>query len=223
MKEEKKFKVTEEEFLKLKRSNEKKKAVIVILIFTMVIILMLAILFYLVLDNNQPDADVKKDDCNCGAVTNCTSIVPSLSNEKVSSVKEINLTNKNQTVKIGNKEYKVKIGTGNDHGMLQIDDNYVNTENSTEHIYVDHAYLTEKYMFFTISGQFAEWIAYVIGEEGVVAVNNNEAQMQDFKIVNGELHATGGVPHSDGYEMVIDNNDLLIKFTDNTLIVTGVN
>ena len=44
--------------------------------------------------------------------------------------------------------------------------------------------------------------------------------MQNFKVVDGYLHASGGKVYSDGYDLDVDMKDLLIKFIDNTLIVT---
>jgi hypothetical protein len=75
-------------------------------------------------------------------------------------------------------------------------------------------------MFITQVGQFDETIVYVIGENGEVIFNSNNCQMRDFKIIDNHLHATGGKPYYDGRDLILDGHDLLIKYIDNTLIVT---
>ncbi len=72
----------------------------------------------------------------------------------------------------------------------------------------------------TVVGQFNEWIQYALDEEGEVIANNNGAQMRNFKIADGYLHAVGGVPEVNGYELDVVEHDLLIKYIDNTLIIT---
>lgn len=47
--------------------------------------------------------------------------------------------------------------------------------------------------------------------------NNNEYQMQDFKLVDGYVRATGHV--FCGPECAATNENLVIKYIDNTLIV----
>ena len=141
----------------------------------------------------------------------------SINGEKVSSVKEITLTDKNQEVKVGNKTYKIKIGSGDNYGDLLVDDSFVHSGNNDKNIYVDHAYLTDKFIFFTHGGQDADLIDYAIGETGIIVPNNNEYQIGDFKIVDGYLHASGHI--FCGLEGNCPDKDLLIKYIDNTLIV----
>ncbi len=64
--EKKEVKVTEEGYLKLKRSNEKKKAIIVIISFVAVILAMLTVLFYLgIINSGSNGNDNNKDINNC--------------------------------------------------------------------------------------------------------------------------------------------------------------
>jgi hypothetical protein len=239
MEEEKKDKKPDVDYVKLIRSNEKKKSVIVILIFLIIMMAAVIALFYFGIVN-MPGAKKCMDDttvqntctecpkcedntkeCNCPA---CTTNL----GEKISSVKEIKLTEKNQTIKIGNKEFKVRVGTGDNDGILAIDDFYITYTSSDG--YVDHAYLTDKFIFFTNDAQAGEIINYAYSPVHVMAVNDNGFQLSDnsFKVVNGYLH-TEGAPFC-GDEVLDPNTskeyiehckdrDLLVKYIDNTLIV----
>ena len=72
-------------------------------------------------------------------------------------------------------------------------------------------------MFFTGVAQDGEMIQYVLGEKGEIIPNNNEYQMNSFKIVDGYLHASGHI--FCGLDGDCPDKDLLIKYIDNTLIV----
>jgi len=135
--------------------------------------------------------------------------------EKVNNLKNITLATTNQTIKVGKKEYKVRKDSNN---YLLVNDELARTFSGDE-ISVDHVYLTDKFLFVTVVGQFNEWIQYALDEEGEVIANNNGAQMRNFKIADGYLHAVGGVPEFNGYELDVVEHDLLIKYIDNTLIV----
>lgn len=149
-------------------------------------------------------------ECNCPT---CTSNL----GEKINTIKEVKVNDKNQTIKIGKKEYKVR--RDSDYHLL-INDESVNNWSGDE-IYADHGniYLTDKFLFVTVVGQFDEWINYALGENGEIVANNNGVQMKQFKVTNGYLHATGGVPIAGDYDMYVNEHDLLIKYIDNTLIV----
>ena len=129
--------------------------------------------------------------------------------EKISSFKEIKLTTENQTIKIGNRQIKIKI---DDFGELFIND-------YDEKITVSKAYLTDKFIFFTGFGQDGEMIRYFLNEHSNFenGFNNNEYQMQDFKLVDGYVRATGHV--FCGLECDATDKNLVIKYIDNTLIV----
>ena len=142
----------------------------------------------------------------------------SYNGEKVSSVKKITLTETNQEIEVGGKSYKIKIGSGNDYGDLLVDDNFVKFTFNGEHIHVHSAYLTDKFIFFTQFGQSGASIVYAISKNGEIVPNNNEYQIGDFKIVDGYLHASGHI--FCGPEGNCPDKDLLIKYIDNTLIVT---
>lgn len=150
------------------------------------------------------ECDNTPSQCNCPSV--------SILGQKISSLKKIKLTHTNQTVKVGNKEFKVKID--DDGEYLSIND-YVRGQ-----VYADTAYVTDKYIFFTSVAQSGNVIQYAQGVEGEIGVNDNGYLINDdsFKIVDKYLHASGGAWC--GMECELPSKDLLIKFIDNTLIVT---
>ncbi len=241
MEEEKKDKKPDVDYVKLIRSNEKKKSIIVILIFLIIMMAAVIALFYFGIVN-MPGAKKCNDDtttqttctecpkcedntkeCNCPATT--TNL-----GEKISSVKKITLTDKNQTIKVGKESIKVRVGTGDNYGYLAIDDYFVKSNFSTDEVYVDNAYVTDKFIFFTHNAQAGEMISYAYVPYGEIITNNNGYQIDDasFKIVNGYLHAMGapfcGVDGPDENASKEEkekckDHDLLIKYIDNTLIV----
>ena len=150
--------------------------------------------------------DDNKTQCNCTNENVCLG-------ERISSIKKIKLTNENQVIKVGNKKYKMKIcSENNDYGeQLSIDDSCIN-------ISAYNVYLTDKFVFTTVGGQIKESIEYALSENGEVVVNNNNSQMDNFRLVNGYLHADGGEVYYD-QDLGIKEEDLIIKFIDNTLIV----
>ena len=150
--------------------------------------------------------DTQEKECNCS--TSCLG-------EKITSVKEIKLTTTNQDIKIGEKTYKIKT---DDEGILYIDN---------EKVYVygndfapSNVYLTDKYLFSTVAGQFYESIMYAIDEQGKIGVGSDDYTMENFKVVDGYLHATGGKIVFGGLDLGVDMKDLLIKYIDNNLIIT---
>ena len=160
-----------------------------------------------IIDNNQQKNENNITQCNCPN-TSATCF-----GEKITSIKELNITNTNQNVKINGKNYKVR---KEDNDRLYIDDNAVFGFDHREY-YAEHLYLTDKVLIFTNFGQYGETIGYALSEKGEVGINNNGYAMEKFKIVDGYLHATGSTEI--GFEEN-DIKDLLIKYMDNTLIVT---
>ena len=164
--------------------------------------------------NCQKCKECEKCDSNVSQC-NCSNSITSCLGDKITSLKKINLTTTNQDIKIGGKTFKIR---KNSDGTLYVNDQEIYDEGSA--FVPDSVYLTDKYLFATVVGQFNEAIWYAFGEQGEIGVNNGGYTMQDFKVVNGYLHATGGIPYESGYDLDVDMKDLLIKFIDNTLIVT---
>ena len=239
--EDKKVKINEElgskeEYLELKKNNEKKKIIIVVLIFVATLFAIMAILSYLgIINNNSNDKNSGTDtnncqcekcekqecqcdntptDCNCPKCPNYTGCL----GEKISFIKEIKLTDKNQTVKVGKKEYKIRLGTevSNHSNVDDFYDEYLIINNmmaisnlDSDPISVDHTYVTDKYIIFTADGQRGEWFAYVIGEQDEIHfvfdgnIPSDSRYMNDFHVVDGYLYT----------------DEFLIKYIDNVLLV----
>ncbi len=163
-----------------KNVNSSKK-----IVFILLALIVVGLLGYLVYDK------LIKKECSCGSDTqekkcDCVKEATSDKDEAIKSIKELTLTTENQEITIGKKTYKVKKIDGN----LYIDDEkvVVNGNGFT----ADHVYLTNKYMFVTIIGQFDENIVYAINEKGSMTINDKGFTMHNFKVVDGNLHATGG-------------------------------
>ena len=183
-----------------------KKKNLLIIILTIAVVLLLGVLAYLLFCDKKAELKcednpkVTEKECNCSSV--CLG-------EKITSVKEIKITETNQEIKIGRKTFKVRV---DESKKLYVDDHI-----SVGGQYADYMYLTDKYAFFTVASQFNYSISYAFSENEIITVNNNGSLMKDFKVVDGYLNATGG--REIGFE-TWDQKDLLIKYIDNTLIVT---
>lgn len=161
-----------------------------------------------------------KDNESITAQCNCTN---SNFGEKVSSVKKINLGNVNQKVTIGSKTFNLKVdNSDNIQDVLYINNEVANSYHGYNNLVIlapPVAYQTEKYIFFTSVGQDDDGIVYAIDENGKeIVINDNGYQMHGFKIVDGYLHATGHI--FCGLECDNSDKELVIKYIDNTLIVT---
>ena len=156
--------------------------------------------------------------CDCPVYTNSSNL-----GEKVRNVKKIELDSTNQKIVIGSKTLNLKVDKyGNQDDVLYINNAVANSykyDTNTVTLAPPVAYLTDKYVFFTSVGQDWDGIVYAIDENAKeIVVNDNGYQMHDFRIEDGYLHATGHV-----FRGLVDDNpdkDLLIKYIDNTLIVT---
>lgn len=158
--------------------------------------------------NNVVPASNPSHDCDCPKCTSDKNL-----GEKVDSLKEIALTENNQEFKINGKVLKLRKNT---NGILMINDEIIKVGEYELEPY--NAYVTDKYIFATIMGQDGEHIDFAIGDNGEIVANNNSYQMMDFRINDGYLHASGHI--FCGLDGDCPNKDLIIKYIDNTLIVT---
>lgn len=175
-------------------------------------------------DNIDSTQNNTQENCNCPkcqecesgiSQCNCSNLSTSYLGEKITNLEKINLTASNQTVKIGKKNLKIKKDS---QGVMYVNDQKIYADGSD--LSPSNVYMTDKFLFVTVNGQFYEGIWYAISEQGEVGINNNEYTMYNFKIVDGYLHAHGGKIYDNGLDLSVEDKDLLIKFIDNTLIVT---
>ena len=208
--------------------NEKNKGTGKSIIIAILAVLLLAACGYIGYDKIlKEEKDINDTVNNCPKCQECESSTTTCNcpnnnvdyGEKISSFKEIKLTDENQTIKIGDRQFKVKNGKyENVDGYLSINDYIVNYSLGLGKVSIGHVYLTDKFIFSTGSAQDGEMIEYAIGEKdnGIIP-NNNEYQMHDFKLVDGYLHASGHI--FCGLDGNCPDKDLIIKYIDNTLIV----
>lgn len=199
----------------MEKKSDKRKNIIILILFVLLLTTVVFIGYDKILKGNRESNNINN---NCPICHECENNCQNLG-EKINSFKEIKLTNENQTIRIGDRQFKIKIGTyNNSYGYLFIDDFLVN--NGLENVYIGDSvnridgrvYLTDKFLFVTLESNTGEKIQFVQGEKDEIGINNNRYQMHDFKIVNGYLHAK-----STNY----DSEDLIIKYIDNTLIVVS--
>lgn len=150
---------------------EKNNSKIIIAILAVLVLCLAGFIVYdKTLNNNS-----KENTNNCPKCENSSSNTNSYG-EKITSFKKIE--NGNETVKIGAKEFEIR----KEDNALYINDKKFNCLN---------AYLTDKFILITDLGQYAELIVMAYTENGEVSVNSNNFTLDNFKLVDGYLHATG--------------------------------
>ena len=217
MEEEKKeVKVTEEEYLKLKRGNEKKKETIIVLIFILFFVILVSLVFYLTM--NRDNSNKINDGSSEKTISNEKTAEPIIiNNALITKLERIEITDNDQIVKIGEKEYKIKKEITVDGAFLLIDDAIRELWN-LETAYAEYAYVTDKYILFTVTAQDWESITYAINEEGhQILTNDNEYQIHDLKIIDGVLHASGHI--FCGADGDCPDKDLVIVYAEDKITV----
>ena len=135
----------------------------------------------------------------------------------VKELKDIAITDVNKSVKLGNRDFKVKTGSkDNQDYVLFINDKVVSKDN--KFIHADKAYVTDKYILFTSAGQNGQLIVYAIDSEGkeISVKNDNQYQMNNFKIVSNILHAQGD---KFCFDDCGPEHDIMILYIGNSLVV----
>ena len=218
-----------EEKVNNQQNSSSNKAIIIVLV-----LIILGLLGFMVYDkflqkDTKPGTNTQEKDCNCPKCEECQKCeeCPKCTNnsttttsnlgEKVTSIKKLSLSTSNQVIKIGEKSYKIRI---NDEGELIVDDNKALSVHG-DSFSPFTVYLTDKFLFATIDGQYKETIYYALGENGKISINDNDSQMDNFRIVDGYLRADGGAVQSGGQEISWKEENLIIKFIDNKLVVTS--
>ena len=208
MEEKKEKKRSEEEYLKLKRENEKKTSVIIILLFTMVLMLLLILLYFF--NNKNVESNTDKGNSN----SNQDTVVV----HKITSVSKITINDTDQVVNVGDKKFIIKNETNVDGSFLLIDNKTQNTDDGGT-VYADNAYVTNKFIIFTVIGQEWDDIVYAIDQDGnKLKIEGSNYQIHDLKVVNEHLQASGHI--FCGLDEDCPDVDLDIVYEDNKIIVT---
>ena len=150
-------------------------------------------------------------------------VIPSndVDKDKITTLKKVTITDIDQIVNIGEKEFKIRKETTIDGSFLLID-NDIRNIGDMETVYADFAYATNKFMFFTIIGQDGELISYAIDSTGKeITFNDNKYQMQDIKLVDGNLEASGHI--FCGLDGDCPDKKLQIKYENNAITVLPKN
>ena len=141
--------------------------------------------------------------------------------DKITALKKVTITDVDQIVNIGEKEFKIKKETTVDGSFLLID-NDIRNIGEMDTVYADFAYATNKFIFFTIIGQDGELISYAIDSTGKeITINDNKYQMQDIKLVDGNLEASGHI--FCGLDGDCPDKELQIKYENNIITVLPKN
>ena len=194
-----------------KKECPNKLLTILMVVCVMLSVVILGIVSYDKFIKKEEKEEIKHSICNCPVCENNSNL-----GEKINSVKEIEITNANQNYKIGDNEIILR---KDDLGHLVVNNSVTKSTHNNSEVDFYHAYLTDKFIFFTTTGNVDETINYAINENGAeITVSDSQYLLHDFKIKNGYLHADGYV--FCGIDCPATAKDLLIKYIDNTLIVT---
>lgn len=136
---------------------------------------------------------------------------------KITNLDRIEITDVDQTIYIGEKEYIIKKEVTVDGAFLLIDDEIQEiTDLGTA--YADFAYVTNEFAFFTIVAQDGESIVYAIDKDGnALTFDDKDYQMQNITIDDGILIARGHI--FCGLDGDCPDKDLIIEYKDNVITV----
>ena len=192
--------------------NNKKDIVIAVLVFIIAILTIVIALFYSGIltgknnNTNKQDNNITIKDNNSNTITD---------------VRRVIITNDNQVVKLDDMEYKLKKEISVDGAFLLIDDQMIDLENS-EVLYAEIAYVTNKYLIFTVAAQDWESIVYVMDKDGkAIAFESNDYQIHDLKVNDGILYASGHI--FCGVDGNCPDKDLVIKYENNSITISPKN
>lgn len=152
-----------------------------------------------------------------------------INKDGITSLGRIEITGENQIVNLDGKEFKIKKEITVDGAFLLIDDN-IQYVWDIETVYAEYAYVTNKYIIFTVNAQDWETITYAIDKNGnqieVDDINKDENdtgdnsqqyQLHNFKVVDNKLQASGHI--FCGLDGSCPDIDLIINYENNKIIV----
>ena len=193
--------------------NNKKDIVIAVLVFIIAILTIVIALFYSGILTGKNSNNTNKQDNNITIKDN--------NSDTITDVRRVIITNDNQVVKLGDMEYKLKKEISVDGAFLLIDDQMIDLENS-EVLYAEIAYVTNKYIIFTVAAQDWESIVYVMDKDGkAIAFEDNDYQIHNLKVNDGILCASGHV--FCGVDGNCPDKDLVIKYENNSITISPKN
>lgn len=192
----------------MENSNDNKKDIVIaILVFIIAILTIVIALFYSGILTGKTNKTVNED--------NNTAI--EVNKNQISSVSRIEINDNNQEVSIGDSKFNIRKTLTVDGAFLLIDDNTIEVRNS-ETLYAEFAYVTNKYIIFTVTAQDWESIVYVMDKDGkAIAFEDNDYQIHNLEVIDGNLHASGHV--FCGLDGNCPDKDLIVNYKNNIIIV----
>ena len=190
------------------KTNSKKDIAIIILFLIIAIMAVIITLFYSgILKGKTVDNNAQKENI--------------VDVDKLTDVKRLIITETNQEANIGDKVYRIRREITVDGAFLYVDDVLIELENS-ETAYAEIAYVTNKYIIFTVAAQDWESIVYVMDKDGkAIAFESNDYQIHDLKVNDGILCASGHV--FCGVDGNCPDKDLVIKYENNSITISPKN
>lgn len=129
----------------------------------------------------------------------------------------INIDENEQVINVDGVQYKIKKEISVDGVFLLINGETLDLE-ASEIAYADVAYITNKFIIFTIIAQDGEVISYIMDKDGnEITFNDNKYQMHDIKLVDGKIVASGHI--FCGLDGDCPDKDLIIEYKNNTITV----
>lgn len=173
--------VSQEDYLRLKKSNDKKNAIIIILVFIMILVLALVLLLYFKLKDKQPekvDCPVCKtcEICNCNEEKEVENIVEETNNDAPTgkiNMKKITLNKNNQNVVIGGKTLKMRVV----NKELYVNDVKVYKYNSNGGSVYD-IFISEKLKYGIIAQEYESMCGNEPDFEGAISLDGNFAKIE---------------------------------------------
>lgn len=143
-----------------------KKILAIILIIVIIMVLSLCLyLYYNKGNNNESSVDNAQDSDN-----------------KISVIYEVNLSDQNQAFELKEKNVSLKFV----NKQLYVNDNIVSD------VKIDHTYITDQVIIFTYNAKCNQVISYVIDENGKsVPFTKNNYQVYDFRMLEGDFVVAG--------------------------------
>lgn len=196
----------------MENSNDNKKDIVIaILVFIIAVLIIVIALFYSGILTGKTNKTVNED--------NNTAI--EVNKNQIASVSRVEINDNNQEVSIGDSKFNIRKILTVDGAFLLVNDNTIEVGNS-ETVYAEFAYVTNKYIIFTVAAQDWESIVYVMDKDGkAIAFENNDYQIHDLKVNDGILYASGHI--FCGVDGNCPDRDLVIKYENNHLVISPKN
>ena len=188
------------------KTSDKFRMIFIVLLLLLIVVPLLFISYDKFINNEKPPEKTATPE-----------VTDNINDNKITNFERVTITNTDTVVKIDNKEFKIREEITVDGAYLLIDDNAI-VLNEMETVYANFAYVTNKYIIFTLIGQDGELISYAIDKEGKqIIVDDSKYQMHDITLSDDNLIASGHI--FCGLDGDCPDKELLIKYDNDKIIV----